>query len=692
MGIQTQSALISALLLLAIAINVFYRRRSVVHRWSFGALVTALFAYNFLFFLYGVTGESDWSLRLLLVCSTAAAHLVVRFYERFLGEPSSTMRLLTGGATGLTAVLAFTQIGDAPLFGTVVASWSLGVFLYAGVRLWARQRRATSEVERARLGYLVIGHVTALTFSGLDLLPFLGLEFPSLGHSLMTFYMYFWMQIVHRSRLLDLEELFGRALGLVVLAIPMSLIHTGLLVWTGDRLALFFFNAIVASVVIIFVYDPLREFVEDRISRLLFRESYEFAQLLHRLRAEVLNLIRPGDAVARVLDRLEQSRRVTHASIYLLEADGRGYGTQRAVGPVEAHRIDAIAGRPFLQALRRDGSVTLEAIERELAELGTEASGTAEGQRLTAIRGILRSISAGISFPCSSGERLLGVLNLADERLREPFSSHELQLIRSLASQIAVVLDNSEHFDRIKERERLSVIGEMAAGLAHEIRNPLGAIKGAGQLLEPERMDADHRELVEVILQEVDRLNVVVSQFLDYARPYRGTLSAVALGPIIDRMVTLLRAEAHTAPLAIEVSVDSGLPMVLADPSQLEQVLFNLTRNAIEAMPDGGTLTLRVQMLGRDSPYPRLQVEVSDTGTGIADEVLPHMFIPFFTTKGRGTGLGLAISQRIVQNHGGKIAVRSQLGVGTTVSLRLRSVEDNESTTGEFSLRPPVGS
>ena len=166
----------------------------------------------------------------------------------------------------------------------------------------------------------------------------------------------------------------------------------------------------------------------------------------------------------------------------------------------------------------------------------------------------------------------------------------------------------------------------------------------------------------------------------------------MALGPIIDRMVTLLRAEAHTAPLAIEVSADSGLPMVLADPSQLEQVLFNLTRNAIEAMPDGGTLTLRVQMLGRDSPYPRLQVEVSDTGTGIADEVLPHMFIPFFTTKGKGTGLGLAISQRIVQNHGGKIAVRSQLGVGTTVSLRLRSVEDNESTTGEFSLRPPVGS
>jgi two-component system sensor histidine kinase HydH len=684
MGIQTQSALIASILLLAIAINVMFQRRSVLFRWSFAWLVLSLFLYNLSFFLWGVSAGAEVWMRLLLVSAAVSAHLGLRFFLRFLGEFNPTITAMSALATIATAIISLTSVGTMPWFTSIVATYTLGAYGYTASRLYVRHRKTTSEVESARFGYLVIGHLVALTFAGLDLLPMMGISFPSLGHLLMTLYMYFWMQIVQRSRLLDLEELFGRGLGLLILAVPMALIYGGLVVWAGDRTGLFFFNSMLASVVLIFLFEPLKDAIDQWIGRLMFRETYEFEGILGRLRNELPNFLHIPDLIDAVLDALNESRRVTHASLLLLESDGRGYSMQRAVGPAAMRRVDVVRGRAFLEALRRDRFLALEQVERERDDLSAEALQSPQGQRLEAICITMNEVSAGLSFALVAGERLLGVMNLKDERLREPFSSAEIRLIQSLAASIANALENSEHFERLKERDRLSVLGEMSAGLAHEIRNPLGAIKGAGQLLDPEKLDPEQRDMVEVILQEVDRLNEVVSQFLDYARPYRGTAQAVDLNPIIERVGTLLRTQSRETPLEVKLSLQADLPAVRADPAQLEQVFLNLARNAVDAMLEGGTLSIMTELLETEGPAPRVQVRFVDTGPGIPEEVLRNLFIPFFTTKRTGTGLGLAICQRIVQTHGGAISVRSQLGQGTTVSVRLRRADEPESATGEF--------
>ncbi len=684
MGIQTQSALIASILMLAIAINVMFQRRSVLFRWSFAWLVLSLFLYNLSFFLWGVSNGSDIWMRSLVIAGALAAHLGLRFYLRFLGEANAPVGAISALASTAVAVLTLTRLGTTQWFTTLVATYVIGTFGYTASRLFVRHRRATSEVESARFGYLAVGHLVTLAFAGLDLLPMIGVSIPSLGHLMMTLYMYFWMQIVQRSRLLDLEELFGRGLGLLILAVPMSLIYFGLVVWAGDRTGLFFFNSMLASVVMIFIFEPLKDFIDQWIGRLLFRESYEFEALLERLRAELPNVLNPGDLVKVLLNTLDRSRRITHAGVLLLESDGRGYFMEGAVGPAESRRVDVVRHRWFLETLRRDRFLALEQIERERDELGDDSPPTPERQRLDNVRETMRELSAALSFAFISGERLLGLLCLKDERLREPFSSHELRLIQALASQVAVTLENTEHFERLKERDRLSVLGEMSAGLAHEIRNPLGAIKGAGQLLDPARLDPEQREFVEVILQEVDRLNDVVSQFLDYARPYRGSLQSVDLNPIVERVATLLRTQGHGGPVEVKLSLQPDLASVRADPAQLEQVFLNLGRNACEAMADGGTLTIVTEQLAIEGPQLRVQVRFVDAGPGIPEEVLRSLFIPFFTTKRAGTGLGLAICQRIVQNHGGVIAVRSQLGHGTTVTVRLRRSDEPEGGTGEF--------
>ena len=156
------------------------------------------------------------------------------------------------------------------------------------------------------------------------------------------------------------------------------------------------------------------------------------------------------------------------------------------------------------------------------------------------------------------------------------------------------------------------------------------------------------------------------------------------LNPILERVGMLTRTQNREAPIEVRLSLQSGLPTVRADPAQLEQVFLNLARNACEAMADGGTLTIVTELLETEGPAPRVQVRFVDTGPGIPEEVLRNLFIPFFTTKRTGTGLGLAICQRIAQTHGGSISVRSQLGQGTTVTVRLRRADEPESGTGEF--------
>ena len=238
----------------------------------------------------------------------------------------------------------------------------------------------------------------------------------------------------------------------------------------------------------------------------------------------------------------------------------------------------------------------------------------------------------------------------------------------------------------MKERDRLAALGEMAAGLAHEIRNPLAAIQGALQLLlppeggrEPPREPTEDRgEFLGIIAEEVRRLNGVVTQFLDYSRPPRATLSPGELNEILTRTLTLLAPE---IPPSVKLVLDlaEGLPRVSCDPEQLRQVFLNLALNALQAMPEGGELRV-VTLLSRDEvalwrDVPKrsdlVEVRFHDTGPGIPEGEREHIFVPFYTTKAKGTGLGLAICQRIVKMHGGTIGVRSAPGEGAEFAIAL---------------------
>jgi two-component system sensor histidine kinase PilS (NtrC family) len=261
-------------------------------------------------------------------------------------------------------------------------------------------------------------------------------------------------------------------------------------------------------------------------------------------------------------------------------------------------------------------------------------------------------------------------------RLRLGFSVSPLFSEVGDTTGIVITFQDLTHIRALEEtsrrQDRLAAIGRMAASIAHEIRNPLAAMRGSIQMLRADmEEESSQTALMEIILRESDRLNRIISDFLNYARPRSIIQSQVDVGELLRRTFTLLRNSAEiNESHVIKEDVPQAPILVNADSEQLQQVFWNLARNALQSMPGGGTLRGAVQKGAGD----RLRIAFSDTGRGMSPQQVERLFEPFSSTTG-GTGLGLSIVYQIIRDHGGTINVRSREGQGTTITIELPSEE-----------------
>ena len=519
MSIQPVSALVAAIVSFAIGGSVLLREPRRRAHVLFATFSFNIALYCFLAFLakrYD-PGIFYWASLLVAVSLPATAQ---RFFQAFLGDeagPPPLSRSTVVGAGLFYTVLCFSRFIE-PLHNTTWFGIAFLAYVFAGLYLsvfylYQRYRVTPSRVEKMRLLYLVVGGFATVTSALLEALP----HGPRFGNIFIIVYLYFLSQNLVRYRLLDLNELLGRMVVLGTLVSILTIIYGVLLIWVGpEEHGLFFFNTLLASTAIAILLEPLRGRVEGSINRWMFQEKCELTRRIESLRAELANVIDMRALVPRVLAALEDSRRITHSSIYLVDPDGSGYELAGHVGPRPEGRFDAITHRAFFERLRRAGVISLEGLEREIAARRTVS--TEERESLQLMLRTLEQMNGSVALGFSGEDQLLGALVLRDERLREAYSSDEIELFRGVATTIGVTLQNSQVYERMKERDRLAALGQMAAGLAHEIRNPLGSIKGAAQLLQPAASpapDNNTREFLDIIVEEVNRLNKIVSQFLD---------------------------------------------------------------------------------------------------------------------------------------------------------------------------------
>jgi len=234
----------------------------------------------------------------------------------------------------------------------------------------------------------------------------------------------------------------------------------------------------------------------------------------------------------------------------------------------------------------------------------------------------------------------------------------------------------------IERNQRLASLGRLAAGMAHEIRNPLSSIKGfATYFRERYKEIPEDQKTAEIMVQEVERLNRVIGQLLEFARPPKINKKPTPMHTVIQHSLKMIQRQAQEKNIGISTNLSPEIKDVSLDPDRINQALLNLYLNSIEAMEHGGTLSVE---LSWDHDSKRAKIAVSDTGVGINKEDLVHVFDPYFTTKQSGTGLGLAIVHRVIESHDGEVRVESEPGKGTTVTILL-PVSDNEYNTTDNS-------
>ncbi|MFC4769428.1 PAS domain S-box protein [Effusibacillus consociatus] len=239
-----------------------------------------------------------------------------------------------------------------------------------------------------------------------------------------------------------------------------------------------------------------------------------------------------------------------------------------------------------------------------------------------------------------------------------------------LQSIIFVGRDRSElkkAEELLQKSDKLSLVGQMAAGVAHEIRNPLTALRGFVQLLQSQTQTADHQQYFQVMLTELDRINFIVNEFLYLAKPQAVNFQRKDLNMMLLDVISLLDGQAILNNVQIKTDFSSDIPYITCEENQLKQVFVNILKNAIEAMPTGGNIEIQVKLQDRN----QVSIRFIDQGMGIPPERIPKLGEPFYTTKEKGTGLGLMVSYKIIQEHRGNITIDSEVDKGTVVEITL---------------------
>ena len=619
----------------------------------------------------------------------------LQFLETFLARQGDRDPVVLRRLWALTPLVAAGYLAMDLLFyghdaGAGLPEVVLGLLVYAGFctalyRLWQHHQQSPYRVEKARIRYLFGFMAAAVGFSALEgsdrilnapeiesldiIARSVALQgnLPPVGALFTGLFLFFLYQVVTLERLLDLNEIFARVVTVAATAgLLVTVLGVGVL-WvqaaTGNTVQMTF-HLFVSSMLFLLAYEPIRHRVEGQTATWFNLRGHQLTLALNELEEALPKQIEQGGLTQTVLDRLHASGRFPELSFYVHDTDRQVVRLAGRRGGAETPPMLTVAPKPFSEGFSRGArAYSRQHLERKNNE---EAS-----TRLS----IMDGMGADLVVPMCSGDFVLGWVAMKDEEWSDGFSQEEVHRLGQVLAKAGVVMENIKGFERVKEQERLAALGTMSAGLAHEIRNPLAGIKGAAQYLQTLEVTEEEYEFLEVIATETDRLNVVVSSFLDYARQFDLDRTPNDLTALVVQVMNLVRAEGLPEGIQVIERLDTALPPIDADGDKLRQVVLNLVRNAIQALPDGGHIMISTRegvMRSRVGPSSRaLEIRVADDGQGIATADQAKLFIPFYTTKPQGTGLGLPICQRIVNAHQGELAVESRPGTGAEFIVRL---------------------
>lgn len=618
------------------------------------ALATALGVWNATLAL-AASGYGPGMLRVSLAAAAAASPLALQFVLALsAGTRAMPPRLapwLARGAWLLTALFVATifvpAIYEAPAFNAVAIAFHSVVLATALFVLARRLRASETTVERRLFRLLLAGGLVAVVGGILDLVPGLGVALPRLGSIAVLLYTILLSGIVMPAGWIEGPEFVTSALSKIAAAGVAAAILSPLL---GAEV----FPLFAALVLLLLFFEPVRQAISRRAD-FTGRRRLDLAPAAEAIASRLGRAATEEEVKSILRETIRAFPKNSFAALYL-------HDPARSVFALLAKSGDAPRLPIFLA---EDDPIALAAGESRHAlfhaAIPAPARRAPETAAVRAGRDAVRRLGAEVALPLASSERLAGLLVAGGEIPAGAYLPENLALVLGLASQAAAGLDRCAAQREAREKERLAEMGELSASMAHEIRNPLGAIHGAAQVLEDESrlVHPSLHELVSVIARESRRLARVVSSFLELGRPLEVRKEPIDLVALAAGALRAVRAEGAPEAIEFEVEPPERPAVAAADGDLLGAVFVNLARNAVESMGGSGRLAVRFETRpGAGETCVRFE----DTGPGVPESEREAIFRPFFSTKARGTGLGLAISRRIVEAHGGRLACAPRNG------------------------------
>lgn len=411
--------------------------------------------------------------------------------------------------------------------------------------------------------------------------------------------------------------------------------------------------------VLVFLLRPLERRVEEFIDRFFYRDRYLFQLKFFEFTRTLLNILDLQTLSRATVEFISQALVVNKVGIWTLDVEADSYRMTSQTGFLEERPFAEES--PFIAYLKKSPrAVELEYIKNYYPL-------QADVKEM-----MIEHIALVIPFQWEEG--LLGFLLVGDKRNGKNFTIMEIEALEALAPAMAMAISRALLYQNLKRKdlqmmqsEKLAALGEMAASFVHGIRNPLGIISGSAETLKKKIPEPVQSEMIQFIREESERINRMLTNFLEFAKPKPPTFQEVNLKDILRRTVDLSSIPARERGVQVVQEYPQDKVSLFLDPEQIHEAFVNLELNALEAMPAGGTL--RITLTQKENKD--VIIRVSDTGVGIPAGRESKIFDPFFTTKEQGTGLGLTIVHTVVKNHGGTISVANNDGGGATFTISL---------------------
>jgi signal transduction histidine kinase len=625
--------------------------------------------------------DAEWWSRIfrcgMLLAPPVALHTATRVFE----YDHPVWRRLVAAGYAAASLLVAANIAGLLVHGLARHTWGwyplptrlYGLFsvlfavytLPAAWLVWRRFRRPSSPRQRVQARFVVFATFAALPLVATNFLALHGVPIYPLGSLGNVFYMGIIAYAMARHRLMDLDYVVRKGLSFTLAAAPVlvpggfgfALLGRGFGARAPSMLACL---AVAMALVAALVVPTLQRALETRLYRALFPERYGSRRRLRELAESLVHVLDKNELVQRLAESLVDILDVERCEVFLPDERGR--------------RLACVyASAPGVEPLPEEAFGWLEPVAEPILASEAEVTGSPAAS-------LFRERAWELGIPLRINERLVGFLALGRNRDFRIFSAEDLLLLATVAASASVALDNARLSRQLRRSEtvleranRLSSLGQLAAGIAHEIRNPLVAVKTFLDLL-PERLD-DRDFLVrfrDLSLSELGRVTHLIQDLLSFGRSTRTERRLVTVPDTLEPVVRLMETSARKRQVELTSRFDPELPPVLADPDQLKQIVLNLLLNAIEVSPEEGHVHLDVRAAQEFAGAGRsVVIEVHDEGPGIPKEHQEDIFLPFFTTKETGTGLGLALVHQMVLEHGGDISVESEPGQRTTFRVTL---------------------